>query len=152
MAIADAWRAFLGSPSAPPPPPPPVDLAPIRLELDELKGAVGTLEALYAQVTEDLHETKLAVGHGIEHVDRVEARIRAVVRRAKQQLEEEGVTVPALEAESQSLLELDDERSPPSGVHAVRADVGGFDASDLPGSWRPEDLAVMDRVAQARGR
>ena len=61
-----------------------------------------------AAITKDLQaemrDVKAAVAEGIEHVDRVENRIRATVKRARKELSEGGATSPGLEAEAADLL------------------------------------------------
>lgn len=146
-----AWRALVGSPPQLPPEVTRADLEPLRLALSELEGAVGGLDAQYTHVQNQMDDLKLAVAHGIEHVDRVENRIRAVVRRAKEQLEEAGVTVPGMEAETRQLQLLHEGGGIEEGVPAMHEDVAGFDPTDLPGTWRDEDRAVMGRLAARRG-
>lgn len=61
------------------------------------------LVALCGQLQLDMQTCRAAVAGGIEHVDRVENRIRGTIKRARKELEEHGVEAPGLEAEIASL-------------------------------------------------
>ena len=54
-----------------------------------------------------LTELSLAVAEGIQHVDRSERRVRAVVASAKKRFESEGYTDPGLEAEEEGFRYVD---------------------------------------------
>lgn len=72
-----------------------------------------------------LNHLTLAVAEGIQHVERAENRIRATVRRAREELLENGLEPsPGLDAEARELRLVDGGGSPPSPVHPVRAEVG----------------------------
>ena len=90
------------------------------------------------QIEAQLQGVKFAVAEGIEHVERVENRIRGTVKRARKELQERGLTSPGLEAEASGLSLVDDERGEGSPMPVVPADVVQPDSS-VPGV-SPEQL------------
>lgn len=65
-----------------------------------------------------------AVAEGIERVDRSERRVRAVVKRAREELAEDGHVSDRLEAETHHLFGGDAPRGEEGRVPAVRPQVG----------------------------
>ena len=65
-------------------------------------------------------------------VARREARVRQVVYRARQELEERGLVDPGIEAEAQELLSLDGNGSPDGGVQQVRETVEAVEGQPAP--------------------
>lgn len=71
-----------------------------------------------------LNHLTLAVAEGIQHVERAENRIRATVRRAREELLDAGFEPsPGLEAEARELRLVDGEGSARRELPAVRAEV-----------------------------
>lgn len=93
--------------------------------------------------TARLEELLFAVSEGIQKVERTENRIRATVRRAKEQLEDGGVSSPALDAEASELRLLDGGARETEQVPSVPERVATPDMTDFPGDWSPEDLALL---------
>lgn len=92
--------------------------------IDELQETCSTLTARMEATDSDLTEVKLAVDDGIRHVDRAERRIRATVKRAREQLSEHGLESAGLEAEAAELRVIDGGGSEPEGVQPVPEDMG----------------------------
>jgi len=67
----------------------------------------------------------LALSEGIEHVDRSERRVRAVVQSAKRRMAQAGYDDPGVDAEDGQLQRLDVERSEREAVQHVPEDVDG---------------------------
>ncbi len=86
-----------------------------------------------------------AVASGIAHVERSEARVRATVARARQELGQFGIEHPGLEAEGEELRFGDGGGSEEEGLPPVHEDVaeGG---SSIPGV----SAEVLARRWQAR--
>lgn len=85
-----------------------------------------TIQAIHDKLSEldrRLAETRLAVGEGIERVDRAERRIKNTVKRARGQLKELGYTDAGLEAEAAELQLVDDEGSRTEELPAVHDNV-----------------------------
>jgi DNA repair exonuclease SbcCD ATPase subunit len=61
-----------------------------------------------AVIPEIVNDLKTAVAHGIEHVERTEARIRATVQRARAELSDDDKFHPGLEAEAESIRHNDE--------------------------------------------
>jgi hypothetical protein len=80
--------------------------------------------AAFSTVNDRVDELTTAVAHGIEHVERVEARIRATVARARAELEDDGRYHPGLEAEARALSLVDGEGGEGRGVPPMREAVG----------------------------
>jgi hypothetical protein len=89
-------------------------------------------------------ETREAVAHGIQHVDRSERRIKATITRARAQLKTLGYEDPGLEAESVELQLVDDRGEPESGVPPVSEEVGepAVETSSIAGVSRAQLLRV----------
>lgn len=79
------------------------------------------LDHLLTLVAAELEDMKLAISHGIEHVDRAERRVNQTVSRARKELAKADLEYPALESEHQELQLLDGGRS--EGVQPVPEDV-----------------------------
>ena len=86
----------------------------------------------------ELQAVKVAVADGIEHVDRVETRIRGTVKRARKELQEHGLEVPGLEAEATTLSLLDGGGGEGTSMPVMPARVAE-DQSSVPGVT-PEQL------------
>jgi len=101
--------------------------------------ALAGHEACFAELTH-------GVAEGISRVERAEARIRATVRRARQELEDNGTFSPALDAEAAELRIIDGgggEGTPVQPLPANVADYSGPDLTDVPGEWTEEDLRAL---------
>ena len=59
------------------------------------------------QLEAELVTVKAAVAEGIEHVERVENRIRGTIKRARKELRDGGIESPGVEAEVRSLSLVD---------------------------------------------
>lgn len=129
-------RVYLGSKAAGTRPAPPYDDSELR-ELLEL--VVQELESVRADYGEWKADINTAVAEGIKHVERAENRIRATVRRAREELEEGGVRSPGLEAEARDLFGEHGDGGGARGVPPVPNGVGGGqpgrDFSAFPGDW-----------------
>src|SRR3970040_1192838 len=115
----------------------------LRAELGQLS---PTWDRRYAQVENWRNDLTTAVDLGIRHVDRVENRVRGVVRRAREELADGGITYPALEAEASELRTLDGEGGGAEEVQPVPAGVEGSRRAalrSLPGGWTEEDLRAL---------
>lgn len=112
----------------------PFDDSEIRRRLDAQQVALKVLE-------QDMTETRAAVAEGIQHVERVENRIRSTVRRAQEKLSEHGYESPGLEAEAAQLQLLDGGRSEEKELPPMRQSLGST-PSPFPGLTM-EDLARM---------
>jgi hypothetical protein len=134
------------------------DLASLRTELDALRNfRASALEdadkfeagmATLARAVDELQtshgEVLVAVSEAIQQTQRHEARIRAVVKRARNELKERGYTDPGVEGEARELRLVDDGGSPEGGVPAVP---GQMDLPiEEPSSVRGVSLATLKRV------
>ncbi len=133
------------------------DTKALETALAALQGRFASLEQAGSTTALALHETRsvvdahdarlkellFAVSEGISKVERTENRIRAVVRRAREQLEDGGVSSPALDAEVTELRVVDGGASGPEQVQAVPAPVAAPDMSSIPGEWTEEDLRLL---------
>jgi len=95
------------------------------------------------QLQEEFGVLRMAVAEGIEHVERVERRIQATVRRARKELAEEGVEHPGLEAEASELQLIDGGGSDRAWVPPVPENVGGAESS-IPG-------VTQEQIRRVRG-
>lgn len=120
----------------------PYDDSALRQALDHHREVIEAHEERIERLQADYKALVVAVDEGIQDVRRRENRIRASVRRAREELEEFGATSPALEAEASELRELDGEGSEPEGVPPVREDLAErqlvFGA--IPGAFSPEEI------------
>jgi len=91
-------------------------------------------------------ETREAVAHGIQHVDRSERRIKATITRARAQLKTLGYEDPGLEAEAVDLQLVDDTGGEEVGVPPVQPDVAEVaeEASSIRG-------VTVDQLRRVRG-
>lgn len=105
-----------------------------------LKKLVRRMKALEA----DHDVVRAAVAEGIAHVERVESRIRATVRRAREELEERGLESPGLEAEAKELRIVDGSGSEAGELPPVPEEVGE-PMSSIEG-------VTAAQLARARGR
>lgn len=93
-----------------------------------------------AWIVTALQELTQAVSEGIQHVDRSERRVRAVVASAKRRMESEGYTDPGLEAEASALPLFDAEGVQREGVQPVPTDV------DAPASYEGTPWAAVPGI------
>jgi hypothetical protein len=131
-------------PAAPTPGP---ELAELRAQVGELAEAMRSFSSELADMDGWRGDINQAVAEGIKHVDRVENRIRATVRRAREQLADHGYEHPGLEAEAQELRRSDGAGGREEGVPPVRGDVAnGVQTPQLsmfPGGFPAEWVAQM---------
>jgi len=101
------------------------------------------IQALLAGHALKFTELTLAIDHGISHVDRAQRRINATVQRARDQLAENGVESPGLEAEAADLRTVDGDGSGESELPALPEEVeriaAPFDTVGLPGEGLTEE-------------
>jgi len=95
------------------------------------------LEAEFANV-------KAAVAEGIEHVERVENRIRGTIKRARKELRDGGLESPGLEAEVGSLSLVDGEGGGTPSMPVLSQPVEPA-RSSVPGV-SPEQLRSVRRI------
>ena len=90
--------------------------------------ALSMLDGVGA-IADTVDDLKAAVAHGIEHVERTEARIRATVQRARKEFREGDYQHPGVEAEAEQLRLLDGGRSEGGELPPVREGVAGPEES-----------------------
>ncbi len=119
---------------------PRVPLAVPRVAQDPPQTCAGCSEVAtaVADLAGQMDILRLAVGQGIEHVDRVESRIQGVVKRARKELRDAGVETPGLDAEAAQLSLVHGEGGEAEAMPIVPPGVGG-DVSSVPGVT-PEQL------------
>ena len=117
-----AWGAFSGSPGPDTSSAPPYDDTELREALADVAGVLEAVRADYVQWQADINT---AVAEGIKHVERAENRIRATVRRAREELAEGGVRSPGLEAEALDIFGRDGGGSSSSSVPPMHNGVAG---------------------------
>lgn len=134
VSLLTALRAQRAIPPLPTAPVQPYDDSGLRTELELVSQELEVIRADYEEWRADINT---AVAEGIKHVERAEARIRATVRRAREELEEGGVRSPGLEAEALELFGVNGGRSEPQPMPTVQPSVaGGEDRfSAFPGAW-----------------
>jgi hypothetical protein len=117
----------------------------IHAHLDDLTEEVASIRAEYAEVSAWKQDITLAVDEGIRHVDRAENRVRSVIRRAREKLEENGIEYGALEAEASELRIRDGGGSQGGGVQPVPTEVGRSTSAPpgIPGYFSPEHLEAL---------
>lgn len=122
--------------------PEPYDDSEVRATLEVVADMTEALRADYAGWQADIN---LAVAEGIKHVERAENRIKATIRRAREELEEGGVRSPGLEAEALELFGPNGEGGGGGRMSAVPTHMDGHhdDFSAFPGAWLPEHLAAL---------
>lgn len=116
------------------------DVAELRERLSFQHDKIRELRAEYAQINEWRSDITLAVDEGIREVTRKENRIRATVRRAREELADRGLESPGLEAEAAELRERDGGRGEEEELPAVHAGVGGDQQGDSGGAGLMEQL------------
>jgi hypothetical protein len=123
----------------------PAALEAIHAHLEDLTDEVASIRAEYAEVSAWRGDITLAVDEGIRHVDRAENRVRSVIRRAREKLEENGIEYGALEAEASELRIRDGSGSPGERLQPVSTEVGRPAAAPpgVPGYFSPEHLAAL---------
>lgn len=129
----------------------------VREEVDRaLDGILGVIES-HRKKTEarlDAIELRLgdmvrAIDEGIQRTDRAERRVRAVVKRARQELGDIGVADDGLEAEAAELQLVDGEGSGSDRMRPVSTDVGS--AAPEASSVKGVPLAALRRVRGMAG-
>lgn len=93
------------------------------------------------ELRDALQETRAAVAEGIQHVERVEKRIRGTVRRARKELADNGFQHDGLEAEAEDLRLFDGDGGEDGWVPPVQQDVGDAPSS-IPGLSRMQLLRI----------
>lgn len=143
-ALAAAGWAWRLSARDQPPPGPAYDDRAVLEALDGLLEASQNQAAQIERVQADYKALVVAVDEGIQDVRRRENRIRASVRRAQEELEEHGVSVPSIEAEASELRSLDGERGEPERMPAVHQDMEERRAvfGSIPGAFDPEEVGA----------
>jgi hypothetical protein len=117
----------------------------IHAHLEDLTDEVASIRERYAEVSAWKQDITLAVDEGIRHVDRAENRVRSVVRRAREKLEENGIEYGAIEAEASELRIRDGGGSPLDRVHPMSTEVGRSTSAPpgIPGYFSPEHLEAL---------
>lgn len=120
----------------------------IHAHLEDLTDEVASIRAQYAEVSAWRGDITLAVDEGIRHVDRAENRVRSVIRRAREKLEENGIEYGALEAEASELRVRDGSGGAGERLQPVPAEVGsrGTAPPGVPGYFSPEHLEALRRA------
>lgn len=116
--------------------------APMR-ETPPADAAVQALQDRLESCEAKIHELTHAVDEGIARTDRAERRIRAVVKRARDELAEGGFSDPGLEAEAADLRLIDGGGRDERGVQPMRENVA--DDSET-SSVRGVPLSVLRRA------
>lgn len=120
--------------------------------VDSLEGQLAALESKLQELGEDtedrIRRLTAAIAEGIEHVDRSERRVRAVVQRAQQRVRDAGYEDAGLEAEAAELRRIDGEGSGPEGMQTMHEDVGHgqqlpFDWTGVPGEVSASNLREL---------
>jgi len=96
----------------------------IQGEVSALTDATRSLRAHLVDVDAWRNDIVVAVAEGIKHVERAENRVRATVRRAREELDSLGVEHPGLEAEARELRLVDGGGGREEGVPSVPEGVG----------------------------
>ena len=145
LAVSVAVSAHRRSQDVPSSRTPPPDTSALRDSVATLGREIAELRAAYAEIDGWRDDLTIAVDEGVKKVERSENRIRATVRRAREELEEHGLRSPGLEAEARQLHEIDGEGSERGGMQPVPASVeGGFAAPrGFPGTWTSENTRLM---------
>ena len=120
---------LLGGPARATQVPPPVEDAPdthppSALDMD-VRPDITRLEA-------QMIELRMAVAEGIQHVERVEKRIKGTIRRARKEFADEGYEHAGLEAENSELQHLDGTGGPEGGMLPMPEELGEAQSS-IPG-------------------
>lgn len=144
-AVYVALRAHQRSTGVPPAPAPSDELDELRSQLRVLTAHTEALRAQYADIDEWRDDLTIAVSEGVKNVQRAENRIRATVRRAREELGALGVESPGLEAEASELRLIDGGGGEAGGVPPVRAELGDSvtPPPGFPGSWSSEHLRYL---------
>jgi len=95
---------------------------------------INTLQIKFDAMEERVERLTRAVADGIDHVERNEKRVRGIVTGAKRRFAEAGYEDPGVEAEYDTLPEVDAPERDPKPVPAVHEDLGGETAwASVPG-------------------
>jgi len=118
----------------------------VNLEIGVLRASSEQFTREQDKVARQIVELTLAVGEGIEKVERYERRIKATIQRAQKQLAERGLESPALDAEDRDLRLVDGAGSGERGVPTVPDEVAqsAEQASSVPG-------VTLEQLQRARG-
>lgn len=139
-------------PPEPPPQPDPAAAAALdgwRRRVDELLERLDANDSRLDELEAGARKLLIAVEEGIQHVDRAERRVRAVVQRAQERLDSQGYEDPGVEAEAAALREFDGARGRAEGMQTVLegVDDGGPDEledwSGIPGVVRASELREL---------
>jgi len=99
-------------------------LAMAKEEIVVLRGAQDGLHDAFIDLSDRHKQLVIAVGEGIERVERDERRIKAAVQRARQKLKDNEIYDEGLEAEADGIRLADGNGI--DGVPAVPAEVAAF--------------------------
>lgn len=137
VAVGTLWAVYRGSPGPHTGESPAYDDSELRSAVIEVAEGLDELRADYSQFHALVTE---AVDNGIREIKRKENRIRATVRRAREELEDSGIVSPGLQAEARELLEGDGARGDEGRMQAVRDDMAdpqqGNRFAAFPGDWQ----------------
>lgn len=131
IAVTALARVFFMSRAETTAPGPAYDDTSVWKSVDDLRLDVDLVRAEYAEHTGWRTGIEMAVDEGIRDVKRTRNRIQATVRRAKEQLEEEGIVSPGVEAEAAELRDLDGPGSNAEGMRLVPPNVDPARAAAL---------------------
>jgi len=144
-ALLSVWWAHRRISRVPLAPAAPPELGALLGRVLELEQETLAARARYADIDEWRDDLTIAVSEGVKNVQRAENRIRATVRRAREELGALGVESPGLEAEATELRLVDGGRGEAGGVPTVPTEMGGPPAAPpgFPGTWSPDHLAYL---------
>jgi len=135
-AVWASWKSNHGYRAPDPAPSPAYDDSELRSALVDVIEGMDELRADYTEFRALVTE---AVDNAIRDIKRKENRIRATVRRAREELEDVGQVSPGLAAEARELFGGDGSGGDEGGVPAVQGDVAGPEQrnrfADFPGDW-----------------
>lgn len=134
-ALGVFWVARQGSDGA--------SMGPERGEFDALAARVWELEQLVDALPVKWEEFA-------KQAKRSEDRARAIVRRAREELEEQGLEHAGVEAEARELRLGDGDGSQGGGMQPVRADMAQDPQARPPGLFDDDDGGSWDRATLAR--
>lgn len=104
--------------------------------LDAHESFLDGIQARIDELRSVQRDQALAIDEGIQRTERSEARVRAVVQRAKERMERAGYYDPSVDVEAEDLREEHARERPTEGVPPVPSDVAPTrDMSVFPGDW-----------------
>jgi len=117
-----------------------------RTEIVALRAAEDATKTQVDLLEQKFHVLEMAVGDGIERVDRTERRIQNSVKRARQKFKESGHVDEGLEAENAELQLSDGTRGEEQGMPAVREAMAAApeEPSTIPG-------VTLEAIKEFRG-